>query len=1021
MKTILLILAIFPLLALPQNMSEFRISGAKSKEKGDLLVLTFREGLPVAGVRLIGPFGEKQTDSAGSFSAKLEEGEYEITLPTVGQNFKVKIFPKEETLVSINLLEDSANFKMDLPEGDDGAQPDISTADGIPITINVDSEGTKVEKAIIRVAGFSGQISTDISGTANLKLPEGPQTAVIIHPNYLLQTKKIEVSPTNKIFSISLKPTGSELDEIVVLTPQVKGSLSALVEMRRQSSAVTEVLGSDQMSRQGDGDAGAALRRVTGLTLMGGKYVYVRGLGERYSSVQMNDLALPSPEPARRVVPLDLFPISLLESISVQKSATSNLPGELGGGLIQLKSKSIPDKFFVKGSLATQIGGAGSQKSYLGGSTDWLGIDDGTRAMPKNIEEGLMTGRKLSENQPPIFNNGFSADELQTFGRSLKNIYNVSNGGSFIPPGATISAGNSWKFENFQVGASGSLSLNNSADTGEKNFQKFNVGSGSTLVLDEKGITEFTQIERNIGGSANLGFKFGENHEIKIGKILLRNTTDNVEIKDYRLVGDSVEKRKKTSIEWVERQLDFNQIHGSHKFSLIDWSYRFGLSASSRNSPDSRNYTYLKRNSVYELNTDATGNQRLYGDLNDRTKQIGTDVTLNLPINLKLTMGADNLRRNRDSEVFRLHFKNNFPAGSLPDLTKDPETIFNSSNIHNNGFVLTNLTETADSYSSEQNLFSYFGQAQYEFLNQFTFLAGLRKENFKQEVKTYYYYSPEKPSSLAGLRNYDLLPSYSFTWKPNDALRGRFAFSETLSRPDARELSTVPFIDDESGYETVGNSQLKTALIQNFDHRWEYYFTNEEFLSTGVFYKKFKNPVEEIFEPGPNLRKTYTNAEAATNMGLEIEGRMGLRRFYRPLRRFTFLTNLSLIQSQVELGEDAKGVLTTNKRPLQGQSPYVFNFQVQYDRKEWGFQSTLLYNVIGPRITEVGTLKRPDIYEQPFHQLDLVSSLDLSGYGVISLKIKNLMDLEAISTQGGETVKREKKGRAYSVGYSMQY
>lgn len=1006
-----------------QNSSSIQLGEKRSKEKGELLVLTFREGLPAPGVSLFGPFGEKLTDNSGMFSTSLEEGEYELTLPRVGEKFKFKIVSKEETLVSINLVEGETKFEMDLPEGVDSNLIDIKNVQGLPVSFSVyEGEGKKpIEKAIFRVAGFGGQLSSNPEGKISLNLPEGEHTLVIVHPNFLMQTKKIEVAPNSREFNFILRPTGSELEEIVVLTPQLKGALSALVEMRRQSSAVTEVLGAEQMGRQGDSDAGGALRRVTGLTLMGGKYVYVRGLGERYSSVQMNDLALPSPEPARRVVPLDLFPISVLESITVQKSASANLPGELGGGLIQLKSKSVPERFFVKGSISTQVGGAGNQQTYVGGKTDWAGVDDGTRSMPSNIREALLSGKKLNENQPPGFTKGFSAQDLQTLGRSLKNIYNISSGGAFVPPGASLSGGNSWKFQNLEVGTSGSLSLNTNGDTGEKNIQKFNIGTGDKLVLDEKGVTGITETERNVGGTLNLGLKVGNSHEIVLGKMLLRNSTDSVYVKEYSLMGDSVEKRKKTTLEWVERQLDFNQLNGKHKFSFFDWSYRVGISSSRRESPDSRNYTYLKRSSVYELNMDATGNQRNYGDLKDKTRQFGTDFTFPLPYNVKLSAGLDNLVRGRKSEVYRLHFRNNFPTGKLPDLTKDPETIFKPANINTDGFVLTNLTESADSYSSDQDIFSFFGQAEYNFLSNWTLLAGLRREKFHQEVKTFYYFDPGKPTSLAGLRNTDILPSYSLTWKPNEALRGRLAFSETLSRPDARELSTVPFIDDESGFETVGNSDLKTTLIKNFDHRWEYYFNAEEFLSSGVFLKQFINPVEEIFEPGPNLRKTYANASSATNMGVEFEGRYGLRRLDRFLRRFTLISNLSLIKSQVEIPEDVKGILTTSKRPLQGQSPYVFNFQVQYDYSPWGLQSTLLYNIIGERITEVGTNKRPDIYEMPFHQLDLVSSVKLSGYGIVNLKLKNLLDLEAKSTQGNEIVKREKKGRSLSVGYTMQY
>jgi hypothetical protein len=229
----------------------------------------------------------------------------------------------------------------------------------------------------------------------------------------------------------------------------------------------------------------------------------------------------------------------------------------------------------------------------------------------------------------------------------------------------------------------------------------------------------------------------------------------------------------------------------------------------------------------------------------------------------------------------------------------------------------------------------------------------------------------------------------------------------------------VAYIDEETGHEVIGNSALKGANIQNIDLRYENYFAYTDFFSVGAFYKKFENPIESIFAPGDKLLKTFDNAASAENVGIETEARVGLRNIDRFFRRWSLMGNVSIIDSKIEL-DSSKGSQTSTSRPLQGQSPYVANVQLLYDRPQMGMTSGLIYNVVGERITEVGTNKRPDVYEQPFKQLDLVfnQKIDVWGYG---LKIKNILDPLATSTQGDKIVRERKKGRSYGVNFNANF
>jgi len=394
---------------------------------------------------------------------------------------------------------------------------------------------------------------------------------------------------------------------------------------------------------------------------------------------------------------------------------------------------------------------------------------------------------------------------------------------------------------------------------------------------------------------------------------------------------------------------------------------------------------------------------------------ISSPILASKPDLVKVKLGFLNLNKDRRSDITRLFFANNYSGTAPFNLGADAETIYGPDNIKNGNLILKNLTNDADSYSGEQRVTAQYFMVDASPWEKWSFQAGIRRESSLQNVATFKYFDPGNLFATSTLEMNDVLPAYSVVWKPTEKIRARLAYSETLARPDFRELSTVGFIDDETGNIVQGNANLKGTVIKNIDHRWEYYFTPDEYASVGVFYKNFENPIEVMFLPGVNRLQTFDNAQIGRASGLELEGRVGARHFSRFLRRWTVLSNLTLIQSEIELDARTSGIQTSSARPLQGQSPYVVNMQLQYDRPTSGFSGAVMYNIVGKRITEVGTNNIPDTYEQAFGQLDFIMSQKISKNWSLSFRGRNLLNPEVQSTQSEDIVRSQKRGRFFSL------
>lgn len=880
--------------------------------------------------------------------------------------------------------------------------------------------------ARVYVRGAPVEATTDAQGMFSLTLPEGHYGLAVIHSDYSTETvaevsvKRDETTPWN----VELTPASVTLDDFVVTAPHIQGGIAALLDERRESSSVSDVIGAEEMSRTGDSDAAGALRRVTGITVIGGKYVYVRGMGERYSSTLLNGQMIPSPEPERRVVPLDLFPTDVLESVVIQKTFSPDSPAEFGGGVVQLRTRSYPEKLTL--SFKASVG-YNSETTFRrapthdGGSRDWLGMDDGSRALPEEVRSAspIRAGDR--------FQAGYTDEDRARFARMLANNWNVSE--ATVPParGFGASIGNTFHLGEVPVGFVLSLFYDDDYQLTKRLSRRYGTSDAAEGGIQEITSFDIRSFERVVssGGILVAGSEYAKGHRIKSTTLLLRITdmsTDvvaGVDAEDYDI--------RWSRLRFVERQMLTQQVVGEQELLdglRLDWRYAY--SKALRDEPDRREYYYRNealtgQSADYQLSGRPDGNVRSWSQLEDRIHDFGADVAYRFePWKDREAMvkaGASRMARKRNVDTIRLTFNGSLPA----DVRRGtPNEVFSEKNIGGeNGWLLNDVTQGTDAYEAEQSIDAAFLMTELPIAQNLSWMGGVRLENSQQTVSTFDPFSNTTPIE-AEVSAFDWLPATTVTWRFRDDMSVRGGFGRTVSRPDFRELSQASFLDVTTGTRYFGNPELERAVIDNYDTRFEWYFSSDELLSVGAFYKRFQNPIEQVVAGGTDISLTWNNAEAATNAGLELEARSRLAFLSASLQDFYGSVNVAVIRSNVELGDQA-AASTSKSRPLQGQSPYVINAQFGYDdaaEEGNGIQAALLYNRFGPRISEVGRFGLPDVYERPNHRLDAVYAQRLGKGLQLKAKASNLLNPTITFEQADRVVQEFSLGRDVSLELS---
>jgi hypothetical protein len=869
-------------------------------------------------------------------------------------------------------------------------------------------DATAVEGARIFVQGQSVDMTTDAAGHATLTLLEGEHTISIIHSNFSAQTIKLVVLPNEEVSkSLDMTPASMSLEEFIVLAPSVEGSVASSINEVRNSSAVEDVMGAEQFSKAGDSNAASALKRAAGLTLVGGKYVYVRGLGDRYSSSLLNGLELPSPEPTKRVVPLDMFPTSVIKNISVQKSYSADLPANFGGGNIDIRTIDTPDNFFARASIEGKFN---SQSTFTnknmsqGEATDLTGYDffrglsDTTIAKTDDFDYDVSNAD--NDIKADLFKNKAAFDKQK------------------IQPGYKLAASIGDSYE-FMGGQRLGYVLSYSYDNDWEYFEQFRGSIGGGSVTGFTAPTDYDTkevISHDIkhGGIFALTYDFNDQHKIKQTNLYINHASDVSSFEDAS--NEDGNEINKYYLSWVERSLMLNQLEGNHEFSelgdlRVNWALEYGQSE--RLEPLTKDYTYVEDIDGLQITPQYSMNfvsSELEDSLvNGRLNAVYPFyLTEDKEYESNLEVGIYEMSKERDSKTRRYSTKlidRDAATAAGVDRGGDIDAIFNQSNSDN--IRLGTTFKAADYYQGFHDISAKYVRLDVKPLESFQLVAGIRQEESHQQVDTYDV--SQNPVSYAIDTDHNL-PELIGTYHINDDMQVRASYAETVTRPDFREFSPTRYQDPLTGDIIFGNEELTYTDITHFDARFEWYFSPKEMFSIGGFYKSFLNPIETVKTKDDTPTFTYLNADAADLIGVEIAFRKDLESYLSVLEDFYFAGNFSYIESTITL-DDAKVALyglTTKEREMQGQSPYIVNLQFGYESQ--GRIVTLLYNTIGERIVSLGTEGEPDIYEAPFHQLDIVYSEELSDQFVVQFKVKNILNDSVEWTQADHVIRTHKKG-----------
>ena len=861
------------------------------------------------------------------------------------------------------------------------------------------------------------------------------------------------------------------IEEIAIIGRARSTSID-VVSARLEEDVVSDLLSAEAISRVGDSTVSMALRRVPGLTLVNDQFVYVRGLGERYSSVQLNGAQVPSPDLTRNVIPLDIFPTEIIEAVQVQKGYSPEVPAAFGGGNVDIRTRSIPRGPLVNIEIGSGVNSDGSDEGYAyrGGRRDGLGRDDGTRALPETLRAALSTYQgQLSPNG--IFNglvrdgNDHTIAEAQAINRtlatSLKRDVEIERKDLGPDGSLELALGNRWflsRDDQWQLGTLALVSYDNSWRNRERIER--DVADPETLV-DNKFRT-INQVA--VTGVVNIGLSFTNDHEISTSSFMLRNTEDeaaiatrtnnNFQRADGRQLRDY-------DIRYEQRELRANQIRGHHTIGTDtrqsiaqfdhDWldGFTFDWYVSEANAEtDIPNEIKFSAEDMIDpvsgdfistaLRRSNSAADYRFTYLTDEVRSSGWDLMKPYRldnVDIELSGGQD------VSDKARTYTQTQFGLGTtslaaVPILAGTPNGVLTEANILNPlyGFGLSVGGIGTESYLAAQTTDAAYLKADALINENWRLAGGVRWEDFHQvslPIDTLQYDVTRGqcalvPCDTAALERIvlaedDVYPALSMTRILRDVwaedFQIRLGLSQTVARPDLREVSGSSYIDPLTETRIRGNPSLRTSDIENIDLRAEWFFENGDNFTVSLFHKDIRNPIETVQGAGTddNISLTFINAQSAKIDGIEIEWLKDLSTFgWDFLEPFFFSGNLTLSESELTVGDVGFNV-TNDVRPMAQHSEYVGNLQLGFDSGNGAHTFTLAYNTFGERLFFAGRDGVPDAYEQPFDSLDFVYSFFPTDRLSFKFRIQNLLDEELTIEQRDVPVITQKLGTTAKI------
>jgi outer membrane receptor protein involved in Fe transport len=879
--------------------------------------------------------------------------------------------------------------------------------------------GRPIVGAIVAINGQSSdQNHTGSDGKFTVPVSPGTYTLRFTAENYAEVVVSDVVVKAGEAVEASTVMTNKSLVTTVNVVEKanpVGATAEATLQERRLSAVVSDSISREELSAGTSGDAAGALEKVTGVSVVGDGFVYVRGLGERYSATMLNSAMIPTTEPEKRVVPLDLFPTGMIESIKILKTYSPDLPSEFAGGLVQMTTVDFPAQRMFQVSAKTGFNTVTSFdnfSTYPGGSYDFLGFGKGARGIPSAIPSDKR-----------LFPGNFTPVELQSLGRAFSDNWQPTSIGSMRPSldWSMVAGGTFGRF-----GLVGAVSFSN-APQRQSEFQRYLRQGGNGPIV----FTEYPQFDE-YNERARLGAVF--NAAIRLNsanKILFRNTITHEAEKEARTFsgydGGLDANISSERLHYVERDLLSTSVEGDHSFqtlrnSVIHWQMTY--SQSSRNEPDLREvFRGLLPNGKYIFTALGSSGIRFFSDLQDRIYEPQVDYSIPF-FKGKITglwkTGFRATVRRRDFQARRFRY---IPQGGGIDLYLPSNELFGPDNITPNRFQIVEYTRGTDTYSALNDIYAGYSMVDLGIGSRWRIVAGLRIESADMNVVTLDNRVPNANPTTASLSNIDPTPGVNVIYALNPRQNLRVSYSRTLSRPDFRELSPFDFNNVLGGFVTQGNPNLKRASIQNTDVRWEMFPGGNQLLAASFFVKSFNQPIETTILPSNDLRQSFVNAAGALNYGVELEFRRGLGSFSKKLRDFAVSTNFTFVNSNIDIKPEDVSVLTSTSRPLVGQSRYIANAILEWRKPSLRSNARFDTNYVSRRISDVGTFRLPDIYQEANTFVDVVYEYSFDEKGRYKLRVEgeNLSDNRYHWTQGDFLQRSYRLGRTFQVGFSYSF
>ncbi len=908
-----------------------------------------------------------------------------------------------------------------------GTIKDAKTGEEI-IGANVSIQGTQIGAPTDLDGKFT--INNARPGTYNLTV------SFITYKTHIIPDVVVEANKISSI-TVAMQEESQQLEEIVVTGTREINNDFALLRAIKESKLVVTGISSEQIAKSQDRDAAQVMRRVPGITIQENRFIVVRGLSSRYSSVVLNGVYAPSSETDSRAFSFDIIPSGLIDQILVYKSGGAWLPGDYAGAVVQINTKSVVDGGFINGSISaghrtnTSFTTRSSQER---GSTEWLGFDNGARGFPKNAPADYSAL-------------GFHPTLVEMESRKWKNSWGLEDINVLPDLRLNLNFGNSFNLGRMKLNTINGITYSNTSQYNEASFNRYynyNDDSSSDVM--------FNYTDDQLTNNVRLGLL--SNWMLQIdpaNKIEFRNLFNNIGTNETIVREGNNYFREQNyrnySYRYIGRTSYLGQLEGRHELvpAKLSLNWLTGYTTIARNEPDWRRLVTSRpigslEDVPYIANINSSvsvvNSARFYQDLSEQsyTGKMDLDYIFNSengkePIQLKIGYWLEFKDRSFKTRSIA-HVARD---GIDPDIASLPfDKIFDPINVaYNGGHYINERVRPQDSYTATNLLNAGYVNIDLPFSDKFRVVTGLRVEHNHQKLQS----APGVGATSVDNPITSFLPFLNASYNLTQSALVRLAYSKTVNRPEFREVAEFSYYDFQYAIDVLGNSGLKVADIHNIDLRWEYYPTPNEFIAIGGFGKYFNNPIETFLRTGTdNPAVAYSNAQEATTIGAEIEVRKALA-YSSPsqfLNRSFVVFNASLIYNRIKVSELADAT-ELQKRPMQGQSPYIVNLGYYYEDHEKGLQANIQYNVLGKRIVFVGNQAFPTWWEIPRHQVDLNIAKTIGKALELRFGISDLLnakwefredpdlDNNVSDVATNKVVRRFNNGQLFTVGLGFRF